>query len=768
MVVFAHRGENRVHQWRPCSVPAYSQRMRNRRTVAVVWALALIAGACSGDGGIDLPPLDSSSVPAEDDGTLATATEIGSDGGVVELPGDVVIEAMAGTFESPTPISVEAGGSAILPPGVTAKGRPVTITAGAEPGIPVLVGLPTPDGVDPGELFILRTTDGGQQQILGGFVEGDTYLAATPGFSEFQLVDHALDVALDVLAAGELPESLRPPSEDTTVPDNMRGALLMEYYATVLGEISAPAPRSLKVYGPGEVAVGTEAIFAAVEFDSINELFVEYSWEVHGEGLSISDTTGEGRAVVEGVAVGRALITVEATDPLTGATGFGSMRVFVVEDTLTIVALPLRSIYFAEDESGPNVYVGAEGGTPPYRWSWTWQDGASGTSELLGPDVQHSPISEDMTLTINVKDANGIAATTTVAMRGLPGSRDAWRGLLVGPPTGTVGEEVVFAIELWRPETAPPLEPAVVLLGETGTAAVDGDVVRATFDEPGVAVLRLYVADPNDPSTQVRLAEAYVRIIGDAPLAEARFGEAPAQTAVGVPTEFTIEARGGVIAGPDENSYSATVDFDDDPLVEVPIPAETALDWASATVEHTWEEEGLYTISLAIVTPDGQTAVATMEVEVTAERRAVGAFELFEVEGITVIANRVVMILDGGSVEFRTFRLDTEYQWTQFTIGGDGEEESFPVDCIRYSTTRLTESDVTLNLNRMRFRGTVTIRDKLDDEGTECPFGGGHRDVIRVGEVSGTLADGIISMTIFFPTIPEAHETTRTITAEVL
>ncbi len=741
--------------------------MRNRRTVAIVWALALITGACSGDGAIDLPPFDSTSIPTEGNGTLTTATEIGPDGGVVELSGDVVVEAMAGTFESPTTVSVEAGGSAVLPPGVTAMGQPVTITAGAEPAVPVLVGLPIPDGVDPNDLFLLRTTDSGQQQILGGFVEGNTYLAATPGFSEFQLVDHALDVALDVLATGELPESLRPPSEDTTVPDNMRGALLMEYYGTVLGEIPAPAPRSLKVYGPGEVAVGTETIFAAVEFGSLNELFIEYSWEIHGEGLSISDTTGKGRVVVEGVAVGRALITVDATDPLTGATGFASMRVFVVEDTLTIVALPLRSIHFGDDESGPSVNVGAEGGTPPYRWSWTWQDGLSGTSRLPGPYIDHSPISKDMTLTINVKDANAIEVTTTVAMRGLPGSRDTWAGLLVGPTTGTVGEELVFGIELWGPETGPPLQPAVVMLGETGTAAVDGDVARVTFDEPGVGVILLYVIDPDDPVTQFRLMRAYVRVTGDAPLAEAGFREAPAQTAVGVPTEFTIEARGGVIAGPDENSYSATVDFDDGPLVEVPIPAETALDWASATVEHTWEEEGLYTVSLAIVTPDGQTAVATMEVEVTAEQRAVGAFDLLEVEGSTIITNRVVVIIEGDTVEFRTFRLDTEYQWTQFIIDGDGNEVSVPADCIRFSTTRLTESDVTLNLNRMRFRGTVTIRDKADDEGTECPFGGGHRDVIRVGEVSGNLRDGIVSMTIVFPTVPEAYETTLTITAEV-
>lgn len=741
--------------------------MTKRRTVAVVWALALIAGACSGDGAIDLSPFDSSSIPADGNGTLPASMEIGPDGGVVELAGDVVIEAVAGTFESSIDISVAAHGSAVLPPGVTAIGRSVTITAGTDPAMPVLVGLPIPDGVDPGDLFLLRTTDGGEQQILGGFVEGDTYLAATPGFSEFQLVEHALDVALDALAAGEFPESLRPPGGGTSGPDNMREALLREYYGTVLGEIPTPAPRSLKVYGPGEVAVGTETIFAAVEFESINELFVEYSWEVHGEGLSISDTTGKGRVVVEGVAVGRALITVEATDPLTGATGFGSMRVFVVEDTLTIVALPLRSIYFGNDESGPSVYVGAEGGTPPYRWDWTWQDGASGASELPGPDIEHSPISEDMTLTINVKDANDIAATTTVAMRGLPGSRDSWAGLLVGPTTGTVGEELVFDIELWGPDTTPPMQPVVVLLGETGAAVVDGDVARVTFEEPGVGILRLYVTDPDDPSAQFQLMEAYVRVTGDAPLAEAGFGEGPTQTAVGVPTEFTIEARGGVIAGPGENSYSATVDFDDGPLIEVPIPAETALDWASATVEHTWDEEGLYIVSLAIATPDGQTAVATMEVEVTADLRAVGAFEVFEIEELTVIDNRVVVIIEGNTVEFKTFRLDTEYQWTQFIIDEDGNEVSVPSDCIRTSVIRLRESDITLNLNRMRFRGTVTIRDRADDEGTKCPFGGGHRDVIRVGEVSGNLRDGVVSMTIVFPTVPEAYETTLTITAEV-
>jgi len=711
--------------------------------------------------------MDSSSLPADTGSTLPVPTEIGSDGGVFELAGDVVVEAMAGTFGSPTAVSIEAGGSAVLPPGTTAVGRPVTITAGAAPAVPVLVGLPIPDGADPNGLFLLRTTGSGEQQILGGFVEGDTYLAATPGFSEFQLVDHALDVALDVLATGDLPESLRPPSGGTSGPDNMRDALLREYYGTVLGEIAAPAPRSLKVYGPGEVAVGTDAIFSATEFDSLNELFVEYSWEVHGEGLSISDTTGSGRVVVEGVAVGRALVTVEATDPLTGATGFASMRVFVVEDTLTIVALPLKSIYFGNDESGPSVNVGAEGGTPPYRWSWTWQDGASGTSELLGPGVQHSPISEDMTLTINVKDADGIEASATVSMRGLPGSRDTWAGLLVGPSTATVGEEIVFAIELWGPETTPPPQPVVVLLGETGTAAVDGDVVRATFDEPGVAIIRLYVADPDDPGTQFRLMDAYVRVIGDAPPAEAGFGEAPTQTAIGVSTAFTIEARGGVIAGPEENSYSATVDFDDGPLIEVPIPAETALDWASATVEHTWEEEGLYTVSLAIATPDGQTAVATMEVEVTAKQRAIGAFDLMENEDTTVIKNRVVVIIEGNTVEFKIFKLDTEYQWTQFIIDGDGNEVSVPADCIRYRVIRVTESNTTLNLNQMRFRGTVTIRDRLDDEGSNCPFGGGHRDVIRVGEVSGTFKDGVVSMTIAFPTIPEAYETTLSVTAEV-
>ena len=136
-----------------------------------------------------------------------------------------------------------------------------------------------------------------------------------------------------------------------------------------------------------------------------------------------------------------------------------------------------------------------------------------------------------------------------------------------------------------------------------------------------------------------------------------------------------------------------------------------------------------------------------------------------EVEGLEILANEVILLIDGNSVTFDKWQLHTKYQVMTFEIGAGGETVPVPTDCISDARTRLRSADLTLNPENGRIRGTVTIRDLSDMTGSECPFGGGSRDVIRQGEATGTFRDGALELTLFFPTIPEAYETTLQIRA---
>jgi hypothetical protein len=723
-------------------------------------AAALLAAGCGTSDGV-LGPVTTAAETVE-------PVEIGLAGGEVRFAGGVIVEALPGTFTGPTRITVAATGAADLPVGVGAVGGGFSIIADAAPEIPILVGLPIPPGVPREGLFMLRTTAGGEQQILGGFVEGDTYLAATQGFSDFRLVTHRLQEALTLFTDVDVPD-LDPAGDGTDAPSLPGAGFISEYWGLVKGTVSAPAHRSARIVGPGEVAVGGQAVYAVFDFLALEGWFVETAWSIHGGSLTALSAPGDSRFLVEGVAEGRAIVVAEVTDPLTGATAFASARVFVAADTLAITALPTRTEYYAWDQEGPVVLTFAVGGRAPYRWSWVWGDGASGVSELDSPTITRSPISADMTLTITVVDASGAEATVTVAMRGYPGGRDVRAALLSGPTSGRVGEEIVYRV-LFRPDRdAWELPFRAVTSGPAGEVEVDGEVIRAVFREPGLAVIRLFEEGPLEVVGGSSAAFALVRIEGDAPPAEAGFSGLPDRVSAGESIVFNVEGRGGIVARPDGAvPYQATVDFGDGTVVEVVIPAVSALEWAGAQVEHAWEEEGTFVVSVELTTPDGQTAVASTTVEVVPGLvEAAGEFQFAEVEGLTVLANEVYLVIEDGTVTFEKFVLRTRYLVHRFELDDKGKTISVPTDCVQTARTVLRDQAVTLN-ERMRFRGTLTIRDLAEFEGSECPFGGGGRDVVRVGEVTGTLEGGEISIRVFFPTVPEAYERTLAIVAGVL
>ena len=704
---------------------------------------------------------------------------------MADLTGGVIVESLAETFGDTATISVTTGGdAAALPAGASAVGEPVTVTSTEEPTIPVVVGLPIPDGADRENLFILRTTDDGTQQILGGFIEGDTYLTATPGFSDFQLVGHALEGALTLGTGTNEGVDLTPEGDTPPQPTPLRQQMAEEYRDLVLGTQAAPAQRSVTISGPGEVGIrpgslsfseGT-AVYTATDFVAYDPRFATFEFTLFGDGLAFvgggSTSSGIlGSVPVVGVKEGRSLITVEATDPLTGVTAFASKRVFVVEDSLTIFAVANENLYFGGDDEGPQVGLEAFGGTAPYEWNWTWSDGLSDFHTGNRFRTSHPPISSDVSLTVTVVDANETEASATIALRGVPGSKFNSAALLSGPTTGRVGDELLFQVLLWSADFHWNPPPQVLLGGSSGTAVIEGEQIRVTFDEPGMGVILLMDnASSITIEDQVRLATAAVKITGEPPPAEARFGEVPAVTAAGTPAAFTVEARGGIVTAEGKLApHTAHVDFGDGTAADLAIPTESALDWASAPVEHTWEEGGDYVVTLTITTPDGQTAEATTQVEVVSKQRAAGEFFMPEGDQFTIHANRVVLIIDGSSVEFKTFEYELDFQHTRFFIDGSGNEVSVPADCVRKTIRTFRKSDAELNLANSKFKGTITIRDKSDDIGGDCPFGGGHRNEIRTGKVRGTFIDGAVEMTLEFPAISGGGtEATLSITAEVL
>ncbi len=432
------------------------------------------------------------------------------------------------------------------------------------------------------------------------------------------------------------------------------------------------------------------------------------------------------------------------------------------------MALPSRTLCFYLSHE-PSVNATAVGGTPPYRWTWTWSDGVSGAQEGEALTIGHDRIKSDIVLEMKVTDAAGLEAQASVAVRGLPGEADAGLALLSGPFTGAVGEELVYRILAWEAASAYRLPLEVTIAGAAGTLALEGETARVTFLEPGWGLVHLWSNQAAANPAEGAVWTALVRITGEPPPAEARFATAPAEAGAGSPASFRIEARGGVIAGLQETDrfYAAEVDFGDGTVLPVPIPATTALEWAGADVEHTWAQAGTYTVTLTVTTPDGQTAEATAEVEVTGEQRAVGEFQFAEIEGLQVESNAVVLILTGTAVTFDQYQFHTVYQVMRFEVGAGGETVSVPTDCTQESEILLQTADLTLEPGSGRISGTVTVRDLMEMAGPDCPFGGGSRDVIREGEVEGTLAAGVITLTLRFPTIPEAAEAAYQIVANV-
>lgn len=725
----------------------------------LVWVLAFLLAACSQSSN----PFDTT-LPG-------VSAAIGPEGGRVDLDGGIVVEAVAGAFSSPASFSIEAGSAGPLPAGATAVADAVTLTASADFTAPLIVGLPIPAGTATDGLMMLHTDDAGEQQLLGGWVEDGTYFAATRGLSQVQLVRHLLDGELAFLTAQHPTTGglLLPPSISPGIGSAEPG-FASEWVLLSQGLVDRPAHRSVRVIGPGEVAVGQTTSFTAVDFASIAGQLVDYSWQVHGEGLAIVDTVPGGAVLAEATGVGRALLTVEATDPVTGATAFGSRRVFGVEETtLTIVALPSRSLCFYLSHE-PSVTASAVGGTPPYRWTWSWSDGVSGAQEAESLVIEHDRIKSDIVLEMKVTDAGGLEAQASVAVRGLPGEAGTGLALLSGPFTGGVGEELSYRIIAWEPAGAYRLPLEVTTAGAAGTLALEGETARVTFLEPGWGLIHLWGnRDGLAPAQHNLIWTALVQITGDPPPAEARFATAPAGADAGSPATFRVEARGGVVAGLQESDrfYAAEIDFGDGTVLPVPIPATSALEWSGADVEHEWAEAGTYTVTLTVTTPDGQTAEAAVEVEVTGEQRAVGEFQIAEIEGLQVESNRVVLLIAGSAVTIDRYQFHTVYQVMRFEVGAGGETVSVPTDCTQESEMRLRSANLTLEPGSGRISGTITVRDLMDMTGPECPFGGGSRDVIREGEVEGTLADGVLTLTLRFPTIPEAAEAAYQIIANV-
>jgi hypothetical protein len=689
-------------------------------------AVMLVAAGCSGN---PASGDSTTTAPADDEAT------VGPEGGTVEGPDGIALDIPAGVFDAETVITITPTTPEGLPDGAVAQGFGFEITASNAPDGLVLVEVPVPADVSRDDLYLVRIPTSGPPQIIGGGFEGDSYVAAVPGFSKFTLATYdaadllaSLGIRVDILL-----EVLDIPVDIADERD--------ELYGLASGLLPAPVARSVRVIGPGEVLAGRAATFAAQDFVTSTKHLLRYAWTVSGPMRPVGPTD-DPTVVLEGLSEGRAILGVDVTDPRLGVSAFASRRVFVLAPDATGLYLsPNQDDYQPDDLAA--VLAVPRNMTPPFTYVWSTTNGASGVEQSAEQsiDLEIGSISSDTVLTVQVTDASDLAVEQSLGLMLGPNPQDCYIIGFAGPLTAEVGQPTAF--ELLTTDPVPPF--TLGIRSGTGTISVAGTTVTVTFNEPGMQFVD--VLGRANEWCKIWLGSTVVLVQGPIPPLTAVLLEPPAEGGIDARIELTLEVAGGIVATTEGLApYLVTVDWGDGTSEEVTIDAPSATTPTPAVLAHTFEEAGAYAIAITVESPDGQTVVIAHEIAidaVTTYRGVIVEYVESESDIFHVTRNRVDVTVADGEIVLDRLIVEWETRYETFTTGGDTEI----ADCLGVGSRSLVEADLFFN-DAGRIRGTIHLRWVHDDEGPECPFGGLHSDRDWRGDVRGGIEGDLITLTL--------------------
>ncbi len=717
--------------------------MRSRSLGALV--VALVVAACSGSSSATSAPSPTTTTAG---GGTTTTLAVGAAEGAFTTSLGVGVEMLAGSFPDGTGLTVESSATPDLPPGAEAVGPSYRITATAEPAIPVALAIPIPPGTPADDLFLLRVPDEGEPQIIGGTIEGDTYVAAVPGFSTFLIVTWQLKQALSAYGRVFTGPGFPPSEQEDGLTD--------EFSALISGDLAQPAARAVRVVGPTEIPLDRGASYGAIDFSGLLPRFYEYSWTVYGP-LEIQGPADTARLVVEPNGSGRALVTVDVTDPVLGVSAFASQRVFVLESGDPGLYLsPDQDAYEIGDHA--QVLAAPRDMTPPYSFEWSTSGGEDGFEDGLdGAATIDVPLAGDTVLTVTVTDSADTTVTQALGIHVHETSDRCPLIALAGPHIVSVGESTTFRI-LTSAELPGPPE---IVVFPAATFQQTDDTLTVMFSEPGRGII--WFRGSNSECGAL-MGAGFVGVEGPAPDVAVRFADVPTDAAVGETVTVGVEAMGGVVSTADGIApYTGTIDWGDGTVDDLVIDATAASTWNPTNVEHTYEEAGDFTIAVAIESPDGGTADAMAMVTVAdSNGRHVGdvvEFRDADTETFIVTKNKAVLVVGDGTIEWR--RLDVA--WHNLYETFDLQGHTTIADCDGTGGYQLTSADLTLNA-KGKIKGTAVLAWSQHDTGPDCPFGGQNSDRVVTGTVTGSVDGSTLTLT-YDGMSDDGHPVTMTIEA---
>ncbi|MBU1492448.1 MAG: hypothetical protein KJ956_00570 [Actinobacteria bacterium] len=720
----------------------------------VVWAL--VGAGCSGggDGGLvfqssTTTDAGTTTTDAVTTTTLAVSGQVGDDGLTLTLGDGSGVDVPAGALPAGATVTAETMDTSVLvaPEGTTFVGPALSITATEHPAEPVLVVLPLPADGTAEDLWLLHIADDGSQEIIGGAVERGEFVSAVTSFSDMALLHGKVSEILGI--AGVPPVDLSIGGEDPeSAPEE--SPLIAEQGQLILGERDEPAPRVVRIVGPGEVTTRDEAVsgeYSAVGFEARQPHFVEYTWNLYGgDGALLGPYDRPDRAQVTGMRPGRYTLTVDAYDPATGATAFAARRIFVVEGFVVAVHADRPGGYCCDQR--PLITLGFTGGEEPVVIDYA-VGGVTGQQvfdSTLRPPITWTidPITADTVVELIGTDAGGATSSAMTVLHYNPPGPFA---LLSGPSSVAVGEEAVFTVETDQIR----VRDLRFRVWPAAAVETNGRTVRVIWDEPGIGRVGVYEAsDVHQAGVWPWSIDVLpIEITGEPLPVTVRVRNAPTSLSPGQAGTWLVRVRGGIVAAATGfRGYTVTVDFDDrtDP-VEVQIPADTAAEFTEPfPIAHSYDEPGNHVVAITAVSPDGDSVTEEFPVEVAEQIVLGGEFTYPEPRNTPVWRvneNEIELVIRGTEVEVTRYANDTDQTYLGFTLGGG----DVTPDCTFHEVYTLTGSDLTFDPDTQTITGTIQAHYfRTEDTGSQCPFGGraGDEQDLESEIFQAVIVDGII------------------------
>ena len=144
-------------------------------------ALALATASCGGSVGPSPSLTDAASPAAQDGGALTVA----AGGGTLTHESGASVDLPPGALPQGTKIRMAVVDPPALPEGAEPVGSAYEISADSQITVPATVSLPIVGNPDRSDILIYRVQDDGTVMLLASSLDGDSIVAATPGFSIF-------------------------------------------------------------------------------------------------------------------------------------------------------------------------------------------------------------------------------------------------------------------------------------------------------------------------------------------------------------------------------------------------------------------------------------------------------------------------------------------------------------------------------------------------------------------------------------------------------